>query len=80
MDNQDSYEFQRFIKVYNAGKHVLKEREQQILDDLYGVTKPRVTLKKAGIPHNIKQERVRQVRHRAELKIVKSMLKHLKGY
>ncbi|TMN23739.1 sigma factor-like helix-turn-helix DNA-binding protein [Lentibacillus cibarius] len=57
---------------------MLKERERQLLDDLYGLTKPRMTLKEAGIPHNIKQERVRQLRHRAEITIVRDLIKQFK--
>lgn len=79
LDDPNSNEFQRFIKVYNAGKYILKEREQMILDDLYGINKPRVTHKKASIPHNITQERVRQICYKAELKIVTYLLKQFKG-
>ncbi|MFD2759857.1 sigma factor-like helix-turn-helix DNA-binding protein [Lentibacillus juripiscarius] len=79
LDEKDSDEYQRFMRIYNAEKHILKERERQILDDLYGLTKPRMTLKEAGIPHNITQERVRQLRHRAEITIVRNLVKQFKG-
>lgn len=61
LDDNTSDDFQRFIKVYNIERPVLKEREIQILDSLYGISKPRVTLKEASLMHNITQERVRQI-------------------
>ncbi|ALX49070.1 hypothetical protein [Lentibacillus amyloliquefaciens] len=39
LDDPESNEFQRFIKVYNASKHVLQEREQKILAIRYLVLK-----------------------------------------
>lgn len=77
LDNPNSNEFQRFIKVYNASKHLLSDREQSILDALYGITHPRRTLKEASIPHNISPERVRQIRQDGERKITRVLLKYL---
>lgn len=74
LDNRDSDEFQRFINIYNKIKHVLEKREQQILYDIYGVHKPRMTMQEACKPHNISPERVRQIRYKAEMKMVRSLL------
>src|SRR5699024_828838 len=75
LDEPDSDEFHRFIKIYNKTKHILKDRERQILDDIYGVNKPRLTFKEACKPHGITQERVRQLLHKGELKIVRNLFK-----
>lgn len=74
LDDQYSDEFHRFIRIYNKTKHILKERERQILDDIYGVHKPRVTFKEACKPHNITPERIRQILYYAERKMVRSLL------
>lgn len=78
LDNRDSYEFLQFIKIYNYEKHILKERERQILDALYGVNEPKVTMKQAGLIHHISQERVRQIRQKAEWNIADSLMKQFK--
>ncbi|GAB4074606.1 hypothetical protein GCM10028778_21090 [Barrientosiimonas marina] len=78
LDDPESEEFRRFIKVYNAEKHVLKEREQKILADLYGVTHPKVNLKEASAIYNVTPERIRQIRQKAERKITTSLLKRFK--
>lgn len=69
LDKRESEGFQRFIRIYNAIKHILKERQRQILDDLYGVYKPRITLKKVGEVHSITSSRVRSIRVDAEVKL-----------
>ena len=74
LDNRESAQFQRFMKIYIAQKYVLTVRERQILNDLYGFDKPRLTLKNVGILHNITQERVRQIRQYAERKIVNELM------
>lgn len=77
LDDPQSEEFQRFIKIYNKTKYILNEREQEILDALYGIHKPRVTLKEASKPHNITPERVRQIVSRAERKIIRKLHRQL---
>ncbi|MCY8938857.1 sigma factor-like helix-turn-helix DNA-binding protein [Peribacillus frigoritolerans] len=74
--NSDNYE--RFIEVYKAMRHVLPEREQIILNEIYGVKKERSTLKKVAELLDISPEHVRQLRNRAEDKIVKEILEKLK--
>lgn len=78
LDDPDSDAFKRFIKVYHAEKHVLTEREQTILADLYGITKPRVNLKQAGLLHHVTQERIRQIRQNSERKITSALYKRFK--
>lgn len=70
LDNPNSDEFLRFIKIYNKTKHILKERERQISDNIYGVHKTRATFKEACKPHNITPERVRQILYKAETNLV----------
>lgn len=69
LDKKDSEEFQRFIEIYNKTKHILKERQRQILDDLYGVYKPRLTQKEVSKVHQIGSSRVRKIRVDAEIKL-----------
>lgn len=66
LDKRESEDFQRFIRIYNAIKHILKERQRQILDELYGVYKPRMTLKKVGEIHGVRSSRIRRIRVDAE--------------
>src|SRR5690625_566665 len=80
LDNPNSDEFLRFIKIYNKTKHILKERERQISDNIYGVHKTRATFKEACKPYNITPERrVRQILYKAETNLVRSLLNSVKS-
>lgn len=76
LDKKDSDEFKRFIQIYNKIKYILKERQIQILDDLYGVNKPRSTQKEVSEVHQISRSRVRKIRVDAE----KQLKWYLRGY
>lgn len=78
LDYPDSDEYQRFVKVYHAEKHILTAREQNILSDLYGLINPRVNLKRAGDLHHVTPERIRQIRQKSERKIARSLYNQFK--
>lgn len=67
LKESQSDDFLRFMNVYNEAKHILSERERQILDSIYAKT----TYKEACKPHGITPERVRQIVYKSEKKIVK---------
>lgn len=78
LDDRNSNDFLRFIKVYHIKKDLLTDREQKVLIDLYGIDHPRLTFKEASVPHNITPERVRQIRSKAERKIAYDLSKQFK--
>lgn len=62
--------YQRFIKIYKEARYVLNQREQHILDDLYGIHHPRFTFHKASKHYSITPERIRQICNKSEGKIM----------
>ncbi|MGG3471316.1 sigma factor-like helix-turn-helix DNA-binding protein [Neobacillus pocheonensis] len=58
--------------------HVLNEREQIILNEMYGVNKERTYLKTVAELLNLSPERVRQLRNRAEYKMIRRLLVRIK--
>ncbi|MFC2947620.1 sigma factor-like helix-turn-helix DNA-binding protein [Virgibacillus sediminis] len=75
---RDSNKFRRFIRIYIALRHILSEREQVVLNELYGLIKEGSQLKTVGALLNITPERVRQIRNQAERKIVREVLRVVK--
>lgn len=78
VNEKDSDDFKRFIKVYNAKRNVLTEREQFILDEIFGVNKNCSKLKPVAEILNISSSRVRQIRNKAERKITSDLFKDFK--
>lgn len=74
--NSDNY--RRFIGVYKAMRNVLSDREQMILDEVYGLNKKGTSLKAVAEMLNISPERVRQLRNEAENMIVSQLMDKLK--
>lgn len=79
LKERNSIDFKRFIRVYKAVRHILSNRELIILDEVYGVNKERSSLKTVGEMLNISPERVRQIRAKAEYKIVDELIKSTKN-
>jgi DNA-directed RNA polymerase sigma subunit (sigma70/sigma32) len=78
LNDKNSNNFKRFIRLYKSMSHVLSERELIILDEVYGVNKESTSLKKIAELLNISPERVRQLRNGAENKIGSEILVKLK--
>jgi DNA-directed RNA polymerase specialized sigma subunit len=74
LSQRDSVKYKRFIAIYTVINHVLPEREQQILNELYGVYKEKTPLKIVADLLNISTERVRQLRNEAETRMAKELL------
>jgi DNA-directed RNA polymerase sigma subunit (sigma70/sigma32) len=79
LDERDSDEYKRFIGVFLVISGSLSEKEQFILNELYGVNEKRKTLKAIGEMLNIGPERVRQIAKKAEFKM-RSILKKRINY
>jgi len=75
LDNRESKKFQRFVKIYSNQKHILSERERNILDDIYGIFGDRKLMKEVASIHNITPERVRQIIYKSEGKITFNLKK-----
>lgn len=73
-----SDDYNRFIGIYKVMIHVLTEREQIILNEMYGVDKESAHLKTVAELLNLSPERVRQIRNQAEYKIIRRLLVQLK--
>lgn len=79
LTEKDSDNYKRFIAIYNAMSIALTERENTILNNIYGINNERANLKTVGEMLNISPERVRQIRNHAEYKIVRRLMIQLKG-
>ncbi|MGF6950093.1 DNA-directed RNA polymerase sigma subunit (sigma70/sigma32) [Neobacillus sp. B4I6] len=74
LNERNSEDYQRFIRLYETMKHILTQREQTILNEMYGLNQERARLTTVGELLNISRDRVRQLRNGAENKIVKELL------
>ncbi|WP_099364492.1 hypothetical protein [Fredinandcohnia onubensis] len=66
---KESDEYRRFIFVYNTMKHVISDREQYILNEIYGVEKECSKLSLIATTLDVSPERIRAIRNYAERKI-----------
>jgi DNA-directed RNA polymerase specialized sigma subunit len=74
--DRDSEDFKRFINIYKATEDVLSEREQLIMQEVYGADKEEnSTLKAVGEMLGISQERVRQIHRWSEFIISRELLR-----
>jgi DNA-directed RNA polymerase sigma subunit (sigma70/sigma32) len=78
LDERGSSDCLRLIGVYLEMRMLLTEREQFVLNHLYGVNGERKTQKSIGEMLNIGHERVRQIAKKAEFKIGRALLKQIK--
>ncbi|MEH7118258.1 sigma factor-like helix-turn-helix DNA-binding protein [Neobacillus vireti] len=78
LDQRDSENFKRFIKIYIFSRDFLSDREKVILNEAYGVNEKRLTLKAIGEKLNIGPQRVSQIRAEAERKITLKLSKIMK--
>ncbi|MFZ3580526.1 sigma factor-like helix-turn-helix DNA-binding protein [Virgibacillus sp. DJP39] len=79
LNDRDSDDFKKFIDIYKSLKHILPERKQMIMDEIYGINKPGVSLKTVASSINITRERVRQICHEAEVAMAKEIVRRLGG-
>lgn len=66
LHNKDSDEYKRFINVYLKYKKVVSEREQLVLDSVYGVNGAPLKLKEVAQIIKVTPERVRQLVFKSE--------------
>jgi hypothetical protein len=66
-------DYQRFIGLFSIMNYVLSKREVFILETLYGVNKEKASILEVSKMLQISHQRVRQIRHDAELKIVREL-------
>ncbi|WP_390216901.1 sigma factor-like helix-turn-helix DNA-binding protein [Halobacillus seohaensis] len=69
----NSEEYMRFIKVYKTMQYVLSKREKLVLDKIYGVDSEIEILREIAKEINVTQERVRQIRYKANVKISREL-------
>ena len=74
LERRDSVEFVRFSDIYRSLSPVLSERERRILNGLYGVDEERVATKKIAEQWGVTPGRIRQLRNKAEIKLVTKIL------
>ncbi|WP_435994499.1 sigma factor-like helix-turn-helix DNA-binding protein [Rossellomorea sp. LjRoot5] len=70
LHNNESEEYKRFINVYLQNKYVLPVREQIVLDSVYGVNGTPLKLREVAEIIEVTPERVRQLIHKSERKLV----------
>lgn len=75
----ESIDYKCFLFVYKQLRNILSEREQFILNEIYGVDKERSKFKTVGRALNITQERVRQLCNYAERKLGSELLLKIKN-
>ena len=78
LKERDSEDSKRFVGIYKAIRHTLTEREQTVLNEMYGVYKEKSQLKTVASMLSISPERVRQISRKAENKIARELLSKLK--
>ncbi|MCP3027748.1 sigma factor-like helix-turn-helix DNA-binding protein [Halobacillus sp. A5] len=69
----NSEEYMRFIKVYKTMQYVLSEREKLVLNKIYGVDSEIEVMINIAKEINVTRERVRQIRYRANVKILREL-------
>jgi DNA-directed RNA polymerase sigma subunit (sigma70/sigma32) len=77
LNDKKSQDYKLFVKIYKDTCHILSDREQIILNDLYGINKEKNSLKNIALKLKLSPERVRQLRNEAEIKIAKSLINSL---
>ncbi len=60
----------------SQGLSILNEREQEVIKLYYGLGCDAITMSEIGERMNLKRERVRQIRHKAERKLRKPLKEH----
>ncbi|WP_442915552.1 sigma factor-like helix-turn-helix DNA-binding protein [Mangrovibacillus sp. Mu-81] len=70
LHNKESEEYKRFISVYLNHKSMLTEREQIVLDSVYGVKGKPLKLREVAEIIEVTPERVRQLIYKSERKLV----------
>lgn len=70
LHTKESEEYMRFINVYLKYKYVLSEREQLVLDSVYGVKGTPLKLREVAEIIEVTPERVRQLVYKSERRLV----------
>ena len=80
LKHQNSDDYRRFISVYKAMRHILTEREQIVLNKVYGTDGEPSNLKSVGAMLNVSPERAKQIRSKGERKIARELYTMIKCY
>ncbi|MBM7662246.1 DNA-directed RNA polymerase sigma subunit (sigma70/sigma32) [Bacillus mesophilus] len=72
---QESQEYKKFINVYQENKSVLSDREQLILDSIYGINGEPMKFREVGEMLNLTPERIKQLIYKGERKITTALRK-----
>jgi hypothetical protein len=75
LSDKNSDYYKRFIRVYKLMRHFLQTREQDILDNTYGVNGEILSLNQMATLFNLSPERIRQLRVKAQRKITMILVK-----
>ncbi|MFT4416045.1 sigma factor-like helix-turn-helix DNA-binding protein [Fredinandcohnia humi] len=76
--DRESQEYKKFINVYLETKSVLSDREQVIMDSIYGVSGKPMKLKEVGEMIGLTPERIRQLIYKSERKITTALCRKFK--
>lgn len=76
LKDRESIEYNRFIKVYRVIKHILSDREQFILDQVYALNNSRAPHREIGEQLDVSPERIRQIIKKAENTLARELLKN----
>ena len=77
LEDRNSHEYIRFIKVYKTMQYVLSEREKLVLNKTYGVDSDIEVMRKIAKEINVTPERVRQIRYKANVKILRELKRRI---
>ncbi|MFT4414554.1 sigma factor-like helix-turn-helix DNA-binding protein [Fredinandcohnia humi] len=72
---RESQEYKKFINVYQENKGVLSDKEQLILDSIYGVSSEPMKYREVGLMLNLTPERIRQLIYKGERKLTSALRK-----
>ncbi|MFC7322904.1 hypothetical protein [Halobacillus campisalis] len=73
LKDRNSEEYKMFIKVYKTMQYILLDREKLVLNKIYGVDCDIKILSKIAKEINVTPERVRQIRYKANVKILREL-------
>jgi DNA-directed RNA polymerase sigma subunit (sigma70/sigma32) len=69
LNDLESLEYKKFISVYIANRSLLSDREQLVLDSIYGVNIKPMKLREVAEKVDLTPERIRQILYKGERKI-----------
>jgi DNA-directed RNA polymerase sigma subunit (sigma70/sigma32) len=75
LKDRETKEYKSFIEIYLILKNILSEKECLILERVYGINQECVPMHTIGEDFNIKAERVRQIKTKAEFRLASAITK-----